>query len=396
MSQIRGLAAIAVSLTVMTQFTTIAIAGEMIAPSTVAAEPTNTPPRPMPEPGATVPAHPVAPGLERNAAILPSRGAGLGTSRPGISEEYTLGAGDVIYLDIFNVPEHSGEKRVLVDGSVSLSWVGNVLVKGMTLEQAAAAIAAAYRQTLRNPVVTVSLVAARPLQVSIAGAVNRPGSYAIDFAETGTGTGGAAERRWPTVTQALQSAGGITQVANVRQVTVQRVQPGGTTQAIQVDLWELLQSGNLQQDLTLRDGDSIFVPTATQINPTEVSQLAIASFSPATIRVNVVGEVAAPGVVEVPPNTPLTQALLAAGGFDNSRAQTGTVELVRLNPDGTVSQRQIPVSFNQGISEESNPILYPNDVIIVQRSGGARFSDAANGILGTLGMIFPFFDLFID
>ncbi|MBF2034334.1 MAG: SLBB domain-containing protein [Leptolyngbyaceae cyanobacterium T60_A2020_046] len=165
---------------------------------------------------------------------------------------------------------------------------------------------------------------------------------------------------------------------------------------IQVGLWELLQSGNLQQDLTLRDGDNIFVPTATQINPTEVSHLAIASFSPATIRVNVLGEVAAPGVVEVPPNTPLTQALLAAGGFDDSRAQTGTVELVRLNPDGTVSQRQIPVSFNQGISEESNPILYPNDVIIVQRSGGARFSDAANGILGTLGMIFPFFDLFID
>lgn len=82
------------------------------------------------------------------------------------------------------------------------------------------------------------------------------------------------------------------------------------------------------------------------------------------------------------------------GGFNNSRAQTGSVQLVRLNPDGSVSQRQVAVDFTQGINEETNPILYANDVIIVGRSGTAQFSDSLDGILETIGKIFPFFFLF--
>lgn len=309
-------------------------------------------------------------------------------------DNYLLGAGDLINLDIYNLPEHSGNKRVLVDGSISLDWVGNVPVAGLTLDQAAQQVAAAYGRYLRQPTITVSLVTPRPLQVSVAGAVNRPGAYLVDFAGEND-SDVEAERRWPTVTKALQEAGGISQLADVRQVTVQRLVDQGQTQTIHLDLWDLLASGDLRQDLDLRDGDTILVPTVSRVNPTEARQLALASFSPMTVRVNVVGEVNAPGVVEVPPNTPLNQALMAAGGFDNSRAQTGSVDLIRLNPDGTVSQREIPVNFNQGINEETNPILYPDDVVVVKPSGNAQISDSANGLLGTLGLIVPFLDLFI-
>lgn len=318
----------------------------------------------------------------------------LAGTQADIAENYTLGAGDLINLEIFNVPEHSGDKRVLVDGSISLEWVGNVQIEGMTLDQAATAISTAYARYLRNPLVTISLITPRPLQVSVAGEVNRPGAYQVDFAGAND-SDIEAERRWPTVTKAIQQAGGITQLADVRQVTVQRQTGQGTVQRIQIDLWELLQSGNLQHDLTLRDGDTIFIPTVSQVNPAEARQLAVASFSPATVRVNVVGEVNAPGTIEVPPNTPLNQAILAAGGFDNSRAQTGSVQLMRLNPDGTVAQRDIEVNFSQGISEDTNPILYPDDVIIVKPSNTAQISDSANGILSTLGLFVPFLDLFV-
>lgn len=340
-----------------------------------------------------LPARAGAPQVEETS-VATTAPFNLETVAPAIADDYTLGAGDLINLDIFNVPDHSGNKRVLVDGSISLDWVGNVAVDGLTLNQAAAAISTAYAPYLRNPRITVSLVTPRPLRVSIAGAVNRPGAYQVDFAGA-NGSDVEAERRWPTLTKALQEAGGITQVADVRGITIQRAAGRGTVQTIHLDLWDLLQSGNLQQDLSLRDGDTIFVPTAVRVDPTEARELAIASFSPDTIQVNVIGEVTTPGPVEVPPNTPLNQALLAAGGFNDSRAQTGSVELMRLNPDGTVSQREIPVNFNQGISEEGNPILYPNDVIIVKRSGSAQFSDSANGILGTLGLIVPFLDLFV-
>jgi polysaccharide export outer membrane protein len=307
-----------------------------------------------------------------------------------INENYTLGAGDRINIDIFNVPEYTGEKQVLVDGSVSLPLIGNVLVRGLTLRQAAEAIAIAYTPLLRDPFVTVNLLTPRPLRVAVSGEVNHPGSYDVILPND---TATEEETQWPTVTRAIQLAGGITPKANVRQVQIHRLQ-ADTQQVIHLDLWTLLETGDLRQDMTLRDGDTIIIPTATQIDPAEATQLAAASFSPATIRVNVVGEVIAPGVVEVPPNTPLNQALLAAGGFDNRRARRGSVELIRLNPDGSVSQRTVAVNLADGINESTNPILYQNDVVIVGRSGSASFSDTLDGVLDTLGRIFPIFGLF--
>jgi polysaccharide biosynthesis/export protein len=307
-----------------------------------------------------------------------------------IDENYTLGAGDRINIDIFNVPEYTGEKEVLVDGSISLPLLGNVPVRGLTLKQAGEAIALAYTPYLRNPIVTVNLVSPRPLRVAVSGEVYRPGSYDVILPNAAATE---AETHWPTVTQALQLAGGITPTANVRQVQVHRLQ-ANTNQVIQLDLWALLETGDLRQDVTLRDGDTIVVSTATRVDPAEATQLATASFSPTTIRVNVVGEVITPGVVEVPPNTPLNQALLAAGGFDNRRASRGSVELIRLNPDGTVSQRTVSVDMANAANDETNPIMHNNDVVIVGRSGTASFSDALDGVFNTLGRILPIFSLF--
>lgn len=308
---------------------------------------------------------------------------------PGELESYTLGAGDRIQLEVFNVPEYTGERQVLVDGTVQLPLVGNVSVRGMTLNQAAEAIELAYGRLLRNPVVTLNLLAPRPLTVGVSGEVNRPGSYALSV----TGSGDEGIPRWPTLTQAIQTAGGITQLADVRQIQVVRSQRSGEPKTINVDLWALL-SGDLQQDLTLRDGDTITIAKASQISPAEATQLATATFSPTSIRVNVVGEVVRPGAVEVPPNTPLNQALLAAGGFDQRRADTDSVELVRLHPDGTVSRREIDVNLAQGINDQTNPTLSNNDVVIVGRSGTATLSDTVSDVLDIVGGVLPIFRLF--
>ncbi|HEY9661287.1 MAG TPA: SLBB domain-containing protein, partial [Allocoleopsis sp.] len=224
-----------------------------------------------------------------------------------------------------------------------------------------------------------------------AGEVNRPGSYAMSLT---TEVGATDEPQWPTVTQAIQMAGGITQQANIGEIQIQRPQRSASPQDIKVNLWELLQQADLSQDIPLRDGDHILVATAPSLQPAEFTQLATASFAPDTIRVSVVGEVVTPGIIEVPPNTPLNQALLAAGGFDRRRAKTSEVELIRLNPDGTATQQTVAIDFAQGISDTTNPILRNGDVIVVGRSSPASFTDAVDGILGTLGRIFPMFYLF--
>ncbi|MFM7424743.1 MAG: SLBB domain-containing protein [Elainella sp.] len=425
-------------------------------------------------------------------------------------DAYSLGGGDQVRIDIFRLEQYSGETTVLIDGSLNLPVIGNVNVAGMTLQQAAAAIAARYSQQriLRNPLVTVSLLAARPVKVGVAGEVNHPGLYTLEQAEgqvptltqileaaggirqsadlrrvelrrpqssgveeliqvdlwqflqtgdrrynvtlrdgdsvliptatqinleessqlatasfaaetaqsiniavvgevfrpgphTVTGTARAAEAGLPggttiqgtapTVTRAIQVAGGILPTADVRSVKIHRRSRDGREQSFSVNLWQLLQTGDLSQDAILQDGDTVIVDQATEVNRAEAAEIATASFSPDTIKINVVGEVKNPGLIEVPPNTPLNQAILAAGGL-NSRARQ-SVLLVRLNPNGAVSRQQIRVDFAQGIDNQANPALRNQDVIIVQRSGLAAVSDSLGTATDPLSRFFTLFSL---
>ncbi|MBW4421597.1 MAG: polysaccharide biosynthesis/export family protein [Myxacorys californica WJT36-NPBG1] len=72
-------------------------------------------------------------------------------------DSYTLGIGDRIKVDVFNVEEYSKEYQVLVNGTLNLYRVGNLSVTGMTLKQAERAIAAQYARVLKRPMIKVSL-----------------------------------------------------------------------------------------------------------------------------------------------------------------------------------------------------------------------------------------------
>jgi polysaccharide export outer membrane protein len=424
-------------------------------------------------------------------------------SQPAETSEtdYTLGPGDRLKLDIFQVEEYSGEYPVLVDGTISLPLVGKVRVSDLTIKETEQTVGEKYSLYLKRPIVTVGLVSPRPMSVTIAGEVNNPGAYKTNFAENpqfptaidmvrqaggittladmrniqitrkfqgreqvynvnawtlfeqgrladlrlrdgdtifiptvkevnlaeieklasagatfgakepievalvgeiyrpgtykiapgGTANNAGTEGQQttnveggnlpPRLGDALRTAGGIKPLANIRQIQVQRETWDGQTKTINVDLWELLQAGAKNQNLILQEGDRITIPTADKIAEGDAQQIAAASFSPDTIKVNVVGEVTTPGPVEVPPNTPLNQAILAAGGFNQSRAKTGSVQLVRLNPNGTVSKRKIEVDFAENPSEENNPTLHNNDVIVVGRSTTAAVGDTVGAVL---------------
>ncbi|HEY9878547.1 MAG TPA: SLBB domain-containing protein, partial [Leptolyngbyaceae cyanobacterium] len=238
----------------------------------------------------------------------------------------------------------------------------------------------------------------QPITVSVVGEVFRPGPYSLRGGATRTGQAGvpggevsSSDNQPVTVASALQVAGGIKPKANLRQVQVRRLTRSGQEQVIDVDLWQLLQTGDLRQNLVLQAGDTVFVPTATDtLTAAETTLMGEASFSPNTINVNVVGEVKNSGTVAVPPNTPLNQALLAAGGF-NTRAREDAVVLVRLNPDGTVSRREVPIDFSQGVDEARNPLLQNNDIVIVGESGLANFSDTVGTVASPLGALLSIF-----
>jgi len=227
----------------------------------------------------------------------------------------------------------------------------------------------------------------QPINVAVIGEVYRPGPHTLE--------GGGSNTESPkTITRAIQVAGGIKPQADIRNVQVVRPTRAGDPQVFEANLWDLLEAGDIRQDAILQSGDTVFVPTATALTPAEVSQAASVSFSPDTVRVNIVGEVKNPGAVQVPPNTPLSQAILAAGGFNNTRASTGSAELVRIREDGTVSRETISVDFSEGINQENNPLIRNNDVVIVNRNALASVSDTLGTITSPFAGIFSIFRLF--
>jgi polysaccharide biosynthesis/export protein len=422
---------------------------------------------------------------------------------------YTLGAGDKINLNIFQVEEYSGEYPVLVDGTISLPLVGSVDVRGLSLKETSDKVAKEYQTYLKRPIITVGLVAPRPLRIGVSGEVDNPGSYEIALT--------TEEPQFPTVTSLLEQAGGITTIADVRNVRVTRtiqgketvynsnlwdlltrrqinqdislrdgdtifvptsdeintaelnrlarasyglqtdkpiqvaivgevyrpgthfVQPellsrnnvgseerqesipprltqaigiakgikplanveqveirratwDGSEKVISVNLWELIQSGDTSQDLILQEGDKVIIPKADKISKERSRMLASGTISPESITVNVVGEVKTPGPQQVEPNTPLNQAILAAGGFDVQRANQSEVELVKLNPDGTVEKRKIEVDLAAEVNDETNPILGQNDVVVVGRSGSTAAFDTVGKVTSPFGSLFGIFN----
>ncbi len=459
------------------------------------------------------------------------------TAAPVINDDgYILGAGDRIKLDVFSVPEFSGEYVVLPNGSVNLPQVGMLMVQGYTTEQASKMVVDRYSAILTRPIINFNVMTTRPMMIAIAGEIERPGAYSLSGGGNGgnnnngnNNNGGGSEsmtlsraiqiadgvtrsadlqrvqisrRRAgnvkddlitvnllqliqsgdgrqdirlrdgdsilipagnaidsvqarqlmasnfagrnsrpiqvavigevgrpgphllspsgsagangntatgnvgignnggngsgvliPTVTQAIQQAGGISQMADIRNVQVKRTTRSGIEQSIKVDFWELLKSGNLAQDVPLQEGDRIEIPTVSSINEAEITALATTTFSPDKMTVSVSGEVGQPGSLVLSPNTPLNQAILMAGGF-NRKSAKNSVTLIRLNSNGAVTKRDIPIDFSQSVSEANNPALRNNDIVVVRKSGLSTFSEGLSDVLSPFNALFSGFRSF--
>lgn len=231
-----------------------------------------------------------------------------------------------------------------------------------------------------------------PRTVIVVGEVLSPGVYVVTGGDSVGSQSPIGSRiaGLPTVTRAIQLAGGITPDADLRRVQIRRRTRTGSEQILAVDLWQMLQTGDINQNPLVEEGDSIIIPRAININPAEASQFARANFSPNNIQIFVVGEEARPpgvqqeGRLEVPPNTPLNQALLASGALNRSRVNRKEVDLIRFELNGTVTRRTIEIDLSAAINEQNNPILRNNDVIMVDRSSLARVTDAYDTITNFL------------
>jgi polysaccharide export outer membrane protein len=161
---------------------------------------------------------------------------------------YRITPGDVIELTFVYVPEFNQSLTVQPDGYVSLRGVRDLHAQGRTVPEFQQELLEAYAAVLRDPVVSVVLKEFEKPYFVAAGEVAHPGKFDL--------------RGATTVTQALAFAGGTTKSAKSSQVILFRHFSSDLLEVKQINVKKMYSSRDLSEDVVLRPGDTVFVPTS--------------------------------------------------------------------------------------------------------------------------------------
>lgn len=268
-----------------------------------------------------------------------------GAQDPGPSSlPYRVHAGDQLAVDVFGDPTLSHTVTVLSGGDIFYPLVGRIHVDGMTPDQAAAAVGSALRKYVRQPIVTVSVIAQGPIGVLVLGDVKNPGKYLLP----------ATSR----VSDALAAAGGLAPTDG--DFPVARVETVSGVIA-QVPLQKLLHDGDTTVDTQLANGSTLYVP------------------APATFTVEVLGSVDRPGEITLHEGDKLAMAIAKAGVSPNTNPDLNKIQIKRSLPDGTTKTFTINLYDTLKDGNVTNDLaMSKGDIVYVPQ---AR-KPMGNGLLG--------------
>jgi polysaccharide export outer membrane protein len=163
------------------------------------------------------------------------------------SPEYIIGPGDTLQVFVWNHPELSITIPVRPDGQISTPLVENVHAAGRTASDLAHDLEARLAEYVRSP--TVNVIVTNPIstfsQVKVIGQVTKP--QAIPY------------REGMTVMDVVLAAGGLSEFAAGNRAKIVR-QEGGKQQQIAVRLSDLVNKGDMKQNVAMKAGDVLVVP----------------------------------------------------------------------------------------------------------------------------------------
>jgi polysaccharide export outer membrane protein len=162
---------------------------------------------------------------------------------PALSDEYRMGAGDKLRVEVYKDAQLSQSAQVRPDGKITLPLVGDLTAAGLTPIELRDAITAKLREYITNPTVTVIVVEATAATAYVMGEVNHPGAVSLQAPIT--------------VMQALALAGGLKDFADAKNIRILRRGPSGE-QTLTFNYKEAMKSA--RAPLYLRPGDTVVVP----------------------------------------------------------------------------------------------------------------------------------------
>ncbi len=204
-----------------------------------------------------------------------------------------LGIGDAIRITVFQQPDLTTEARINERGGVAMPLIGEVKVAGQSQVEAAKQIAAKLKegQFLKNPQVAVAITTVRSRQVSVLGAVARPGRYPLDDTSL-------------QLSDVIAAAGGITAVGGETVLVIR----DGKEQRVPL----------LGKSFALKGGETVHVERAPVFY--------------------IHGEVTRSGAYRVEPNMTIMQAIAAGGGI-TPRGSDRRLKLRRVGADGKLEEK---------------------------------------------------------
>lgn len=309
-------------------------------------------------------------------------------------DEYLLGPGDILTINIIDAKEYSGDYKILSDGTISFPLIGRIMLNNLSLNQAVKRLRENLSNELLRTDLYLTIKKTRPIKVSVLGLVEMPGIFTLTNSENLK----SVENQFltssgpPTLIDAVKKAGGISQSADLRNVILMR-RLSGINQGYKetkIDLLKMFFYGDQSQNPYLFDGDIIKFSKAEKLNP-NLTSLAKANFSPESIKVNIQGEVLSPGLYEIKANTPLSQALMVAGGPKAWKSDKTNIQLIRLNRDGSVEMKKFVLNLSEGLSAKNNPPLTEGDIVRVgsslfgkTNSAITNFTEPISGVVSVL------------
>jgi protein involved in polysaccharide export with SLBB domain len=212
-----------------------------------------------------------------------------------IPNDYTLGPGDILRVQLWGKENQQLELPVSRDGTVSFPQSGPQTVAGLTFDQARQQIKKQVSEQYIGVQASVSLGELRSMRVFVLGEARNAGSYTVSSLST--------------ITNALYVSGGIKRTGSLRKI--QHKRDGNLVG--ELDLYDLLLAGDTSNDNRLQPGDVIFIP-------------------PVGDRVGIEGEVYRPALYELKSGTNLQELVNLAGGL-TPQAYPQLVRIERNNDD---------------------------------------------------------------